>query len=263
MLRMHLGRIGGAVLAACLLGGIANRDAISLMAAEVMQPDLTLHSGQILIDVERDGLNTVMRAQADDGRVGSFALRCAYDARLGKRICANRRAAGNALAATSLTLRSRSGVTQSAIDGTTTDTITIVSAIVNQWTDPRHHQRDINFRSTQRFAGVSSASRAQVLDGADTLFRSVRTADRHATHAEQVVRYNGITMPRRDADAYPTAGTLYTSSHDVSGKVEAPSHMYRNLIVYFDGTRTPDAYVSGKRYTLDLETGIATPYPID
>ncbi|MBC7841102.1 MAG: hypothetical protein H7099_02255, partial [Gemmatimonadaceae bacterium] len=80
-------------------------------------------------------------------------------------------------------------------------------------------------------------------------------------NVEHVVTYSDITSTNGSADPYPVSGVLTSSSAHEFGAIAAPTRAFFNLLVYFDGTRTPEVYMNGHRYTLDLETGIATPKP--
>jgi hypothetical protein len=257
MKRLHLGRIAGAVAAAALVLGVANIDAVSLMAAEATQPDMTLHDGQVRIDVEQFGAFSAMRLP-DVGATANITRRCIFNITNGRRIC-GWHGADTRLSGMSIALRSRDGATQLHFDSVTTDTVTVRNAVVNQWDDKANHQFDVNLRSTQHFAGVSSASRTRVLSGADTLFRTKRWGTRFATRIDRTTIYSNVSMPNNDPSAYPTAGVIYSSSHTQYGAQKAPRDAYSSTIVYFDGSRTPLTLLDGTQYTLDLETGIATP----
>lgn len=261
MQRIHLGRIAGAVAAITMLAGLARHDAVALMAAEAAQPDLTLHDGQINIDLETSGISAILNAENGRASVPAFTSSCAYDPRLQQRSCRSHSRSDSAVTATSLAMRSRTGVPQSDFDYATTDSVTIRTAVVNQWNDRRDHGRAISYRSTQKFSGVSRESAARTLNGADTTFRSTKWGNRFATNVEHVVMYSDITTTNDNTDPYPVSGVLTSSSAHEFGVVTAPTHAFFNLLVYFDGTRTPEVYMNGHRFTLDLETGIATPKP--
>ncbi len=257
MKRVHLGRIAGSVAAAAVVLGLANLDAVSLMAAEATQTDMTLHDGQVQIDLERIGAFAAMRVP--DVSAGSRITQlCAFDVSRGQRSC-RAHSADTRLTGTSIALRSRDGAAQLHFDSTTTDTVTVRNAVLNQWADKANHQFDINLRSTLQFSGVSHASNARVLNGADTSFRTKRWGNRFATRVERTTTYSNVTIPNHAESAYPSAGVIYSSSHHTFGAIEAPRESYYSLIVYFDGTRTPLTLLDGKLFSLDLETGIATP----
>jgi hypothetical protein len=257
MKRLHLGRIAGAVAAAALVLGVANIDAVSLMAAEVTQPDMTLHDGQVQIDLERIGAFSAIRVP-DIGVSSRITGRCAFDVTRGQRNCRSS-SADNRLSAMSVAIRSRDGAAQLHFDSTTTDTVTVRTAVLNHWNDKSNHAFDINLRSTQHFSGLSRASQVRMLNGADTSFRTKRWSNRFATHVERTTIYSSVTIPNNDQSAYPTGGVIYSSSHNIYGALSAPRDAYYSVIVYFDGSRTPLVLVDGKQFTLDLETGIATP----
>ena len=113
-------------------------------------------------------------------------------------------------------------------------------------------------RAFTRAAGDVSA---MILNGADT---SVKTFDwetgRHVRN-EIVTMYSDVRFDRRDSTAsWPVSGVAYTQMQSVSNdSVQRTASL--GTIVYFDGTRTPEAYIDSQRYTLDLASGIATPKP--
>ena len=257
MKRLHLGRIAGAVAAAALVLTMANLDAVSLMAAEATQPDMTLHDGQVQVDLERIGAFSAIRVP-DLGVASRIIGRCPFDVTRGQRNCRSS-SADNRLSAMSFAMRSRDGAAQLHFDSTTTDTVTIRTAVINRWNDKSNHAFDINLRSTQRFSGLSRASQVRVLNGADTSFRTKRWGNRFATRVERTTTYSSVTIPNDDESAYPTGGVIHSSSHDTYGALNAPRDAYYSVTVYFDGTRTPLVLLDGKQFTLDLETGIATP----
>lgn len=263
MQRIRLGRIAGTVAAITLFAGLSNRDALALMAAEVTTPSYALKPGEVHVDLESVGIATILRAENGRTSIAAFTTGCSYDRRLQQRSCRSHSRSDSAVTATSLALRSLTGLPQAEFDDASTDTATVRTAVVNQWTDRGNHGKSISFRSTQRVAGLSSASAARTMDGADTTFRSTKWGNRFATHVEQIITFSNIVVPNSSTEQYPLSGVLYTSSAHTYGAVTAPRHLHSNLLVYFDGTRTPEAYMSGRRYTLNLETGIATPKPID
>ena len=112
------------------------------------------------------------------------------------------------------------------------------------------------------FTRGASDGTALVLNGADT---SVKTFDwetgRHVRNAV-VTTYSDVRFaPRGASHAWPTSGVAYMAMESAV-KDTVPLHNYFSSILYFDGTRTPEIYIDGKRYTVDLTTGIATPKPI-
>lgn len=261
MQRIHLGRIAGAVAAITMLAGLARHDAVALMAAEATRPDLTLHDGQMNVDLEISGISAILNSETGLASIPAFTSSCAFDQRSQQRSCRSHSRSDSAVTATSLALRSRTGVPQTDFDYATTDSVTIRTAVVNQWNDRRNHGKTISYRSTQKLSGVSRASAERTLNGADTTFRSTKWGNRFATNVEYVVTYSDISSANSSADPYPVSGVLTASSAHEFGAVAAPKRAFFNLLVYFDGTRTPEIYMNGKRYTLDLETGIATPKP--
>ena len=111
------------------------------------------------------------------------------------------------------------------------------------------------------FTRGTSGINALILNGADT---SVKTFDwetgRHVRN-EVVTTYSDVRFDRRDAShGWPTSGVAYMAMESAAIDT-APHHNYFSTILYFDGTRTPEVYINGKRYTIDLTTGIATPKP--
>jgi hypothetical protein len=109
------------------------------------------------------------------------------------------------------------------------------------------------------FTRAAGDGRAMILNGADT---SAKTFDwetgRHVRN-EIVTTYSDVRFERRDSTAnWPTSGVAYSQMQSVSNDSLQRTAFF-GTIVYFDGTRTPEAYIDSRRYTLDLASGIATP----
>ncbi len=266
MQRVHMGRIGTALAAACLIGGIANRDAFAAMAKEASEPRTELLPGEIRLNLDLIGTNAVLRFPTETGSAEDITYRkCSYDRATEQRLCVAR-TNGDASRAIGLTLRDRSGHRQTAFDSLTTDTVVVRQG---RYADaPRGSDGDSSsrsFRSTRRYAGVSVTSDTRVLDGVDTVYTtfSYPKQNRHVSSAHTVT-YSNVTVAnsRRGEVVFPTAGVIHASGvSDVSG-ANAARNYWLNVTVLFDGTRTPEAYIGGKRFVLDLTTGIATPKPI-
>ena len=116
-------------------------------------------------------------------------------------------------------------------------------------------------RGVRAFTRTAGDANVMILNGADT---SVKTFDwetgRHVRN-EIVTMYSDVRFDRRDSTAnWPTSGVAYSQMQSVSNDSLHRAAFFGS-IVYFDGTRTPEAYIDSQRYTLDLASGIATPKP--
>jgi hypothetical protein len=103
------------------------------------------------------------------------------------------------------------------------------------------------------------------LNGADSVFSVVhRTTG--VNRFTGVVEYSDVRLARHPSNivrSYPVSGVVHMTSTNEWVTPAATRPSYESIIVYFDGTRTPDAWLDGKRYHLDLVTGLATPYRAD
>jgi hypothetical protein len=270
MQRIRLGRISAVVAAVCAAGVLNNGDAVALMVANAVEPDYTVApvAGQHHIDVEESGLISVLalesRMRLPNLRGARFQpMACTFDARAQQRACRSREQSDSISSAVSFRMRDGSGRMQSSFDAATTDSVTMQSAFSTIAHDKGGKPVTHVGRSTQHFAGVGGRSAARTLNGADSTF-SIRQfpAGREARN-EKVIVYSGVTMPNDASARFPTAGVVYTTWHHSFGSDSDRTNSWRNLIVWFDGTRNPEAYIDGKRYTIDLVTQLATPRPTD
>jgi hypothetical protein len=253
-----LGRISAAVAALCLAGAIQHAEDIYAMANPVDLDGTELQGGiQVLLEdfrgITGEKLPFAAGTLPDLGK-----LKCATDTRLQRRLCASRQPSDSMFAAIATTHRSTNGVTQLALDWTTTDTIVTRAALVRHNTDRRGHSSDFTWRSTQRWDGISWGSASMTLNGADTVFST--SGD---SRSIGIAVYSDVRLARHPGFSsrnYPTSGIIHmtTTDEQVTSKGTRPSHS--SIIVYFDGTSKPDAWLDGKRFHLNLDTGRATPY---
>jgi hypothetical protein len=266
MRRINLGRISAAVAAISLAGGVANRDAIAAMVAAPDPSAYELKPGEIKLNLDLIGAFSVLRFQTEPGSTESIQYRaCSYSAPTQQRLC-SARVQGDSSSVIALTLRDRSGAPQLAFDSITTDTVIVRQGrYVDGARGTTGDSASRTYRSTRRYTGVSAASDYRVLDGADSSFASYSYPGRgRYVRNTRTVTYSNVTLPNtpRGEVAYPTNGVVHaTGVSQVSG-VESETRHWLNVITHFDGTRTPEAYIGGQRYTLDLATGVATPKPI-
>ena len=99
------------------------------------------------------------------------------------------------------------------------------------------------------------------LNGADTTYSAVQRGS-GVHRLTRVVNYSDVRLVRHPSVLsrdYPTSGIMYArvTYEQVTSPHTRPS--YSSMIVYFDGTRRPDAHLDGKAFRLDLQTGLATP----
>lgn len=263
---IRLGRISAVVAAVCLAGGLANGDAIALMVASAVEPDVTadVTKGQVRVDLEENGLleplgldNKLRMPRVRRARYQPLA--CFYDARLAKRACRSHPGDDSISSAMSFAMRDTAGRVQAAFDAAATDTVVIQEAYTLRGTDKAGHPISATGRGTLLFSDVSDAKRARTLNGADTSFRTKRFGSRFESKEAVVIVYSGVTIPHGADARYPGSGVVFVTRHLTYGDRTAPRQMFRNLIVHFDGTRNPEAYISGKHFRLDLVTQIATP----
>ncbi len=266
MQRIHLGRVGAAIGTACLLFGMSNGEAVARIVADAREPDATLQPmpGQVPIDVEASGLSAVLELDTKmtlpNVRAARFQpMQCSFDEVQHARACRSRHTNGDVQSAVSFRMRDAAGQVQRAFDAQTTDTVVVQTAYTTDVIDQGGHPVSYVGRGTQSFAGVSSASPARVLNGADTTFSSKRFGDSGVARQVKEIVYSGVTLPNTRDARFPTAGVVYTTWKDTFERPSDAKLSYRNLIVWFDGTRNPEAYIDGKRYSIDLVTSLATP----
>ncbi len=262
MQRIRFGRVSAAVAALCLAGAIQHADDIYAMANAVDNDGTELQGGILVMMEDFRGI-TGEKLPFPAGTLPDLGkLKCATDVRLQRRVCASRQPSDSVFAAIATTHRSTTGVTQLAIDWGTTDTIVTRAAMVRRNSDRRGHASDFTWRSTQRWDGISWGSATMTLNGADTVFSVAgdhRTIDVAVYSNVQLARHPGFSTRN-----YPTSGVIHMTSTDeqVTSTATRPTHS-SSIIVYFDGTSKPDAWLDGKRYYLNLDTGRATPYRAD
>lgn len=265
MQRIRLGRITAAVAALCLCGAIQRADDIYAMVNSV-DGDGAVVPGEVRVGTEEFGVIAGARLPFAGGQFANLGpTRCTVDVRLQRRVCSSRRPTDSTFSAISATIRSSNGATQLDFDAMTTDTIVSQMAMVQQKMNVDGHARALTLHSTQRWGGVSDASRSMTLSGADTTFVAVRYTS-VTSRLTRVVTYSDVRMPRHPSQLardYPTSGIMYaTETHELV-RPESPRTIYSNVIVYFDGSRTPEAYIDGKAFRIDLQTGLARPVKAD
>ncbi len=269
--QIRLGRISAVVAAVCLAGGAANGDAVALMVASAMEPDMSVDvtKGQLRVDLEDNGLLTVL-ALEDRLRLPRLKgaqyqpLACTYDARLARRACRSSDGGDSVSSAVSFALRDTAGRVQDDFYAAVTDSVLIQEAYTSRGTDKAGHPVSATGRGTHLFSDVSAGKRARMLNGADTSFRTKRFGTRFESKEAKVIVYSGVTVANTGgARRYPSSGVVFVTRHLTYGDRTKPKQMFRNLIVHFDGTRNPEAYISGKHYRLDLLTQVATPLTDD
>ena len=259
MQRIRFGRVSAAVAALCLAGAVQHADEIQAMASPFTSDGADLHGGiQIMLEDFRSITGEKLPFAAGSTLPYLGKLHCSTDARMQRRFCASRQPSDSAYAGIATTHRSTSGVTQLAFDAATTDTIVTHAAMVRRNTDRRGQSSDIAWRSTQRWDGISWGSATMTLNGADTVFSTAgdrRTID--------VAVYSDVRLARHPGFAtrnYPTSGVIHMTSTDERVTPSSTRPSQSSIIVYFDGTSKPDAWLDGKRYQLNLDTGRATPF---
>ncbi len=261
MQRIRFGRISAAVAALSLSGAIEHADDI-YAKVNAVETDGTAVLGEVRLNMADFGVIAGTKLPFPGGQFADLGqLRCAADVRTQRRFCSSRRPTDSTFAAGSTTHRSTNGVTQLDFDGRTTDTVISQMAMVRRSTDRAGHATDLALRSTQRWDGVADASAAMTLNGADTTYSAVQRAS-GVNRLTRVVNYSDVRLTRHPsvfARDYPTSGIMYAraTQEQVTPLLRRPS--YSSMIVYFDGTRRPDAYLDGKAFRLDLQTGVATP----
>jgi hypothetical protein len=265
MQRIRLGRISAAVAALALAGAIQHAEEIQAMATG-LDTDGAVVPGQIRVSLDHFGAIAGIPLPFAGGQLPDFGpTKCRPDARLQQRVCASRRPSDSTYAALVVEQRSTTGGTQLDFDGLTTDTVLSRMALVRRGADRNGHMTDLTLRSTQRWGGVAYASASMTLNGADTTYSAVYRAS-GVNRFTGIVHYSDVRLARHPGNltrTWPTGGVLYATSTNEWVTAASTRPFYSNVIVYFDGTRTPDAYLDGQRFSLDLVTGIATPKPID
>ena len=113
-------------------------------------------------------------------------------------------------------------------------------------------------RGVRAFTRTADDVSAMILNGADTSVKAFDWETGRHVRNEVVTTYSNVRFDRHEANSdWPTSGAVNSQMESVSN--DSTRHpAYFNTTVYFDGTRTPDAYINGTRYTLDLSSGIAT-----
>ncbi len=270
MAQIRLGRISAVVAAVCLAGGLANGDAIALMVANAAEPEMMadVTKGQLRVDLDDNGLLTVLglesRLRLPNLREAQYqALACSYDTLRARRACHSREGDDGISSAITFSMRDTAGRPQAAFDTAATDTILIQSAYTVRGTDKAGHPVSSTGRSTHLFSNVSRAKRVRMLNGADTSFRTKRFGNRFESKEAVVIVYSGVSVANSNRSRFPSSGVVFVTRHRTFGDRTAPRQAFSNLIVHFDGTRNPEAYISGKHYRLDLVTHIATPLTDD
>jgi hypothetical protein len=270
MQRIRWVRISAMVAAICLIGAIQYSDEVAVLAAGLPDPNDTVVPGQTQVS-QVPGVIEVLSipfAGKDSRNMATLGpLKCNYDERISTRVCASRRPTDSSFAVLTSEVRSADGAVQRYFNAATSDTVIEHIAKVKSFVDKDGHPTSLSVRSFGRYAGYSSSKNSVVMNGTDTIYKTVQRGQ-GLNRLHQVVEYSNVTLPVFDARAarvprhpYPMTGVVYTTQrHDWISPNATRKPMFTNAIVYFDGTRTPEAYLDGKRYKLDLHTGLATPY---
>jgi hypothetical protein len=263
MQRLNWKRMAVAVGAVCVVGGVANGDALAAMVEQHNAPRFELQPGEIQLNLDYIGANAVLRFPTEYGSAESILYQqCDASAPRGQRVC-TAPILKQRSKVIGLTMRTNAGVAQSGFDSLTTDTVDVRQAFVlDRARGTAGDSVATMFRSSRHYAGVSNNAANRVLDGVDSSYKAFGFAKtgRHITH-EHIIAYSNVTVPAstRGEAAFPTNGVIYSyGSSQLSGDTIAKRFWF-NVIVHFDGTSTPEAYIDGKLYTLDLTSGIATP----
>jgi hypothetical protein len=269
MQRMNLRRIGGAVAAVVAGMALASADAIDALARDVSRPALDRAPGvnQLKVDVMGNGLaaiigghrNAWLPVVATAPFAPQQAVHCAFEQAIGQRVCQSRNASDSVTLSRAITYRTYAGATQELFDAMLTDTVTLHTAFVNSGVDAAARPLTSALRSTQHFTGTSRASAVRTLNGADTVFTTRHWSASARLETRKVVTYSNVTMSNDRFTLYPSDGVVYVSTVSTSHNTRGTSDHYTSMIVHFDGTATPEAYINGVRYRLELESGIATP----
>jgi hypothetical protein len=270
MQRIRWVRISAMVAAICLIGAIQYSDEVALVAAGLPEPDGMMSPGATQIDeVTRMMVPLAIPFAGDRYNVGMMSfpgpLKCAADERSGAHVCKSRKPNDSSYYAMSSNVRSATGTVQREFDNATSETVVQHVAQVRKGTDRAGHPTEMSARSVLNFSGFSTLKDEVLMNGADTTYKTVQRA-KGVNRLIQVVQYSNVRVPSFKSNSrfhglpYPLSGVVYTTREHQWVTASATRPFYTNAIVYFDGTRTPEAYLDGKRYKLDLHTGLATPY---
>lgn len=263
MQRLNWKRMAVAVGAVCVVGGVANGDALAAMVEQQNAPRFELQPGEIQLNLDFIGAYAVLRFPTESGSAESIHYRrCDANAPRGQRVC-TAPVLGARSKVIGLTMRTNTGLVQPGFDSLTTDTVDVRQAFVlDRARGTAGDSVATTFRSSRRYSGVSYNSPNRVVDGVDSSYKAFEFAKtgRHITH-EHIIAYSNVTVPASapGESIFPTNGVIYSyGSSQLSGDTTAKRFWF-NVIIHFDGTSTPEAYIDGKLYTLDLTSGIATP----
>ena len=263
MQRLNWKRMAVAVGAVCVVGGVANGDALAAMVEQHNAPRTELQPGEIQLSLDYIGTTALGRFPTESGSAESILYeQCDVNAPRGQRVCTAPilRARSKVIG---LTMHTNTGAAQTGFDSLTTDTVDVRQALVlDRARGTAGDSVATVFRSLRHYAGVSSMSPTRVVDGIDSSYKAFEFAKtgRRVTH-EHITAYSNVTIPgsARGETMFPTNGVIYSyGSSQISGDTIAKRYWFY-VIVHFDGTRTPEAYIDNKLYSLDLTTGIATP----
>ncbi len=266
MRRMHLGQMCAAIAALCLAGVIQHADEVAAMAAGLPEPEETVVPGQVRVDLRHLGVMSRFSIPYVAGGVSEPGfMNCAYDTRLRRRVCVSKRGNDSTFGVMMLEHHAKDGSTQPDFDAATTQRAVERTAYVRRFADKGGHPVDLSVRRRLEWSFIGLASQAAFLSGVDTTFSIVHRS-RGFNRFAQVVSYRDVAFPRHSYDlasAYPTSGVVSATALNewVASGTTRPFHS--SISVYFDGTRTPEAYLDGKPYRLDLVTGLATPEKAD
>ncbi len=249
------------VTAVCLIGAVQFSEQLYAMTEQLPDPESTVVPGLTNLRSSDVGAPTRLDIPFAGGQWQPLGpLNCAFDPHLQSENCVSKRPTDTTFAALTAEYRAQNGAVQQHFDSDSTVSTREHRAFVSSGMSAPGHDTNVNMRSTLHTSYGESAETV-VLSGADTTFKTVRRAN-GLNRLRQVVQYSNIVLPRHPSDlarAYPLSGVLYAVKlHDWVG-ASTTRKMHTTAIVYFDGTRTPEAYLDGKRHTLDLRTGLATP----
>lgn len=267
MPRLHFGQMSAALAALCLAGAIQHSEELSAMAAGTPEAHDTVVPGQVRVSLGHLGVMHRFRIPYVAGGFAEVPLdRCTVDARMQRRVCTPRRLSDTTFGAMVLDHRTKLGTSQPQYDQITTDTVLERSAVVRQYHDKGGHPSDLSVRRQLTWSGVSNGSAAVSLSGVDTTFQIVHRG-RGFNRFAQVVSYRDVAFPRHTGErgpiSYPTSGMVSATSLNEWVSAGSTRTFHSSMTVYFNGTRTPEAYLDGKPYSLDLQTGLATPLIAD
>lgn len=269
MQRVHIGRIGGALLAIGIVVAATNPEAVSLMAMDAGKParDRTPGINEIKVDIVGAGLGTILGGHRATwfpvmpvgAHAPRMAMKCSFDAARGRRICQSRHGSDSAAMVRAVAYRSDVGAAQSLFDESSTDTVTVQAAFINSTTDSAARPMTQTLRSMHRFAGTSDRSESRMLNGADTVLTTRQWSKAVRSETQKVVTYSEVSMSNDRSARFPASGMVQVSSASTNHNRRGTADHFSSMTVYFDGTGTPEAYINGIRYRLNLESGIATP----